>query len=112
MAEPELLTYVLSIECDSTAERATHAAYILTLILSYDCQSAPQHGKSWHLGLIGREAVRVAATLMTVAYGPADHAYKVAASAEGPASRGGRSRPIERQALFHRVPIRDMDMCM
>ena len=30
MAEPELLTYVLSIECDTTAERATHAAYILT----------------------------------------------------------------------------------
>ena len=95
MAEPELLTYDLSIECDTTAERATHEAYILTLILSCDCQSAPQHSKSWHLGLIGREAVRVAATLMTVAYGPADHAYEVAAAAEGPASRGGRSRPID-----------------
>ena len=95
MAEPELLTYDLSIECDTTAERATHEAYILTLILSCDCQSAPQHSKSWYLGLIGREAVRVAATLMTVAYGPADHAYEVAAAAEGPASRGGRSRPID-----------------
>ena len=54
--------------------------------------------------------MRVAATLMTVAYGPADHAYKVAASAEGPASRGGRSRPIVRQALFHRVPIREKEL--
>ena len=53
MAEPELLTYVLPIDCDTTAERATRAAYILTLILSCDYQSAPQHGKSWHLGLIG-----------------------------------------------------------
>ena len=96
MAEPELLTYALPIECDTTAERATHEACILTLILSCDCRSAPQHSKSWHLvGLIGREAVRVAATLMTVAYGPADHAYEVAAAAEGPASRGGRSRPID-----------------
>jgi hypothetical protein len=84
LAEPELLTYDLSIECDTTAERATHEAYILTLILSCDCQSAPQHSKSWHLGLVGHEAVRVAATLMTVAYGPADHAYEVAAAAEGP----------------------------
>jgi hypothetical protein len=110
LAEPELLTYVLPIECDTTAERATQAAYILTLILSCDYQSAPQHGKNWHLGLIGREAVRVAATLMTVAYSPADHAYKVAASAEGPASRGGRSRPIDRQALFHRIPIREKEL--
>ena len=108
MAEPELLTYVLPIDCDTTAERATRAAYILTLILSCDYQSAPQHGKSWHLGLIGREAVRVAATLMTVAYGPADHAYKVAASAEGPASRGGRSRPIERQGRSRSVGQRSM----
>ena len=91
MAEPELLTYALPIEYDTTAERATHEAYILTLMLSCDCQSAPQHSKSWYLGLIGR----VAATLMTVAYGPADHAYEVAAAAEGPASRGGRSRPID-----------------
>ena len=110
MAAPELLTYVLPIDCDTTAERATRAAYILTLILSYDCQSAPQHSKSWHLGLIGREAMRVAATLMTAAYGPADHAYEVAASAEGPASRGGRSRPIDREALFHRVPIREKEL--
>ena len=35
-AEPELLTYALPIEYDTTAERATHEAYILTLILSCD----------------------------------------------------------------------------
>ena len=56
-----------------------------------------------NLGLIGREAVRVAATPMTVAYGPADHAYEVAASAEGPVGRGGRSRPIASFGLFHGV---------
>jgi len=58
--------------------------------------------------------VRVAATLKTVAYIALffnnGHAYEVAASAEGPASRGGRSRPIVRQALFHRVPIREKEL--
>ena len=103
MAEPELLTYVLPIECDTTAERATRAAYILTLILSYDCQSAPQHVKSWNLGLIGHGVARVAGTPMTVAYGPADHAYEVAASAEGPVGRGGRSRPIASFGLFRAI---------
>ena len=58
---------------------------------------------SWHLGQIGREAARVAGAPMTVAYGPADHAYEVAASAEGPAGRGGRSRPIASFGLFHGV---------
>ena len=95
MAELVLLTYVLPIDCDTTAERATQAAYILTLILSCDYQSAPQHGKSWHLGLIGREDSRVAGAPTTVAYGPRDHTYEVAASAEHSTSRAGRSRPIE-----------------
>ena len=45
----------------------------------------------------------MAATPMTVAYGPADHAYEVAASAEGPVGRGGRSRPIASFGLFHGV---------
>ena len=36
-----------------------------------------------------------------VAHGPADHAYEVAASAEGPVGRGGRSRPIASFGLFH-----------
>ena len=40
---------------------------------------------------------------MTVAYGPADHAYEVAASAEGPVGRGGRSRPIASFGLFHAI---------
>ena len=103
MAVPEVLTYIVPIKCDTTAERATHEAYILTLILSCDCQSAPQHGKSWNLGLIGREATRVAGAPMTVAYGPADHAYEVAASAEGPVGRGGRSRPIASFGLVHAI---------
>ena len=46
------------------------------------------------------EAARVAGTPMMVAYGPADHAYEVAASAEGPVGRGGRSRPIASFVLF------------
>ena len=83
-AEPERLTCALTIDCDHLGERTASAAYILTLKVSYDCRPAPQHVMSWNLGLIGREAVRVAATLMTVAYGPADHAYEVAAAAEGP----------------------------
>ena len=109
-AEPERLTYVLTIDCDHLGERTASAAYILTLKVSYDCRLAPQHVMSWHLGQIGRGAARVAGAPMTVAYGPADHAYEVAASAEGPASRGGRSRPIVRQALFHRVPIREKEL--
>ena len=60
---------------------------------------------SWHLGQIGREAARVAGALMTVAYGPADHAYEVAASAEGPVGRGGRSRPIASFGLFHAITV-------
>ena len=60
----------------------------------YDCRPAPQHVMSWHLSQIGREAARVAGAPMTVAYGPANHAYEVAASAEGPVGRGGRSRQI------------------
>ena len=58
---------------------------------------------SWHLGQIGRGAARVAGTPMTVAYGPADHAYEVAASAEGPVGWGGRSRPIASFGLFHAI---------
>ena len=58
---------------------------------------------SWHLGQIGRGAVRVAGAPMTVAYGPVDHAYEVAASAEGPVGRGGRSRPIASFGLFHAI---------
>jgi hypothetical protein len=60
---------------------------------------------SWNLGLIGREAARVAGAPMTVAYGPADHAYEVAASAEGPVGRGGRSRPIASFGLFHAITV-------
>ena len=93
-AEPERLTGVLTIDCDHLGERTASAAYILTLKVSYDCRPAPQHVMSWHLGQIGRGSARVAGTPMTVAYGPADHAYEVAASAEGPVGRGGRSRPI------------------
>ena len=59
-AESERLTCVLTIECDHLGERTASAAYILTLKVSYDCRPAPQHGKSWHLGLIGREDSRVA----------------------------------------------------
>ena len=58
---------------------------------------------SWHLGQIGRGAARVAGTPMTVAYGPADHAYEVAASAEGPMGRGGRPRPIASFELFRAI---------
>ena len=99
-AEPERLTCVLAIDCDHLGERTASAAYILTLKVSYDCRPAPQHVMSWHLGQIGREAARVAGAPMTVAYGPADHAYEVAASAEGPVGRGGRSRPIASFGLF------------
>ena len=102
-AEPERLTYVLAIDCDHLGERTANAAYILTLKVSYDCRPAPQHVMSWHLGQIGREAARVAGAPMTVAYGPADHAYEVAASAEGPVGRGGRSRPIASFGLFHAI---------
>ena len=91
----ELLTYVLPIECDPLAERAARPAYILTLKVSCDRDAAPQHGKSWHMGLIGREDSRVAGAPTTVAYGPRDHTYEVAASAEHSTSRAGRSRPIE-----------------
>ena len=58
---------------------------------------------NWNLGQIGREAARVAGAPMTVAYGPADHAYEVAASAEGPVGRGGRSRPIASFGLFRAI---------
>ena len=102
-AEPERLTYVLTIDCDHLGERTANAAYILTLKVSYDCRPAPQHVMSWHLGQIGREAARVAGAPMTVAYGPADHAYEVAASAEGPVGRGGRSRPIASFGLFRAI---------
>ena len=102
-AEPERLTCVLTINCDHLGERTANAAYILTLKVSYDCRPAPQHVMSWHLGQIGREAARVAGAPMTVAYGPADHAYEVAASAEGPVGRGGRSRPIASFGLFHEI---------
>ena len=94
-AEPERLTYVFTIDCDHLGERTANAAYILTLKVSYDCRPAPQHGKSWHLGLIGREDSCVAGAPTTVAYGPRDHTYEVAASAEHSTSRAGRSRPIE-----------------
>ena len=102
-AEPERLTGVLTIYCDHLGERTASAAYILTLKVSYGCRPAPQHVMSWHLGQIGRGAARVAGAPMTVAYGPADHAYEVAASAEGPVGRGGRSRPIASFGLFHGV---------
>ena len=104
-AEPERLTYVLTIDCDHLGERTANAAYILTLKVSYDCRPAPQHVMSWHLGQIGRGAARVAGAPMTVAYGPADHAYEVAASAEGPVGRGGRSRPIASFGLFHAITV-------
>ena len=42
---------------------------------------------------------------MMVAYGQADHAYEVAASAEGPVGRGGRSRPIASFGLFHAITV-------
>ena len=102
-AEPKRLTYVLTIDCDRLGERTANAAYILTLKVSYDCRPAPQHVMSWHLGQIGRGAVHVAGSPTTVAHGPADHAYEVAASAEDPASRVGRSRPIASFGLFHGV---------
>ena len=104
-AEPERLTCVLTIDCDHLGERTASAAYILTLKVSYDCRPAPQHVMSWHLGQIGRGAARVAGAPMTVAYGPADHAYEVAASAEGPVGRGGRSRPIASFGLFHAITV-------
>ena len=104
-AEPERLTCVLAIDCDHLGERTASAAYILTLKVSYDCRPAPQHVMSWHLGQIGRGAARVAGAPMTVAYGPADHAYEVAASAEGPVGRGGRSRPIASFGLFHAITV-------
>ena len=102
--------YVLTIDCDHLGEFAARTAYILILKVSRHCHSAPQHGKSWNMGLIGRGTVHVVGVPTTVGHGPADHAYEVATSAEGPASRGGRSRPIVRQALFHRVPIREKEL--
>ena len=102
-AEPERLTCVLAIDCDHLGERTASAAYILTLKVSYDCRPAPQHVMSWHLGQIRRGAVHVAGVPTTIAHDPADHAYEVAASAEDPASRVGRSRPIASFGLFHRV---------
>ena len=104
-ADPVRLTCVFTIDCDHLGERTASAAYILTLKVSYDCRPAPQHVMSWNLGLIGREAARVAGAPMTVACGPADHAYEVAASAEGPVSRGGRSRPIASFGLFHAITV-------
>ena len=110
-AEPERLTCVLTIDCDHLGERTASAAYFLTLKVSYDCRPAPQHVMSWHLGQIGRGAPRacgVAGTPMMVAYGPADHAYEVAASAEpaeGPVGRGGRSRPIASFGLFRAITL-------
>ena len=109
-AEPERLTYVLTIDCDHLGERTANAAYILTLKVSYDCRpaagSAARHElAAWHLSQIGRGAARVAGAPMTVAYGPADHAYEVAASAEGPVGRGGRSRPIASFGLFHEITV-------
>ena len=71
--------------------------------MSYDCRPAPQHVMSWHLGQIRRGAVHVAGVPTMVAHGPADHTYEVAASAEDPASRVGRSRPIASFGLFHGV---------
>ena len=64
------------------------------------------------MGLIGRGTVHMAGvpTSTTVGNGPADHAYEVATSTEGPASRGGRSRPIVRQAPFHRVPVCEKEL--
>jgi hypothetical protein len=102
-AELERLAYVFTINCDHLGERTASAAYILTLKVSYDCRPAPQHVMSWHLGQIRRGAVHVAGVPTTVAHGPADHAYEVAASAEDPASRVGRSRPIASFGLFHGV---------
>ena len=58
---------------------------------------------SWQLGQIGRGAARVAGTPTTVAYGLAEHAYEVVASAEGPVGRGGRSRQIASFGLFHAI---------
>ena len=104
-AEPERLTYILTIDCDHLGERTASAAYILTLKVTYDCRPAPQHVMNWNLGQIGREAARVAGAPMTVAYGPADHAYEVAASAEGPVGRGGRSRPIASFGLFRAITV-------
>ena len=65
------------------------------------------------MGLIGRGTAaygRRAHVPTTVGNGPSDHAYEVATSAEGPASRGGRSRPIVRQAPFHRVPVCEKEL--
>ena len=66
--------YVSTIDQAHLGELTARMAYILILKVTRHYHSAPQHGKSWHLGLIGREAVRVAATLMMLAYHPADHA--------------------------------------
>ena len=55
------------------------------------------------MGLIGRGTVHMAGVPKTVGNGPADHAYEVAASAEGPVGRGGRSRPIASFGLFHEI---------
>ena len=102
--------YVLTIDCAHLGELAARAAYILILKVSRHCHSAPQHGKSWNMGLIGRGTVHMAGVPTTVGNGPAGHAYEVATSAEGSASRGGRSRPIVRQAPFHRVPVCEKEL--
>ena len=49
--------YVLTIDCAHLGELAARAAYILILKVSRHCHSAPQHGKSWNMGLIGRGTV-------------------------------------------------------
>ena len=102
-AEPERLACVLTIDCDHLGEWTASAAYIMTLKVSYDCRPAPQHVMSWYLGQIRRGSVHVAGVPTTIAHGPADHAYEVAAAAEDPASRVGRSRPIASFGLFHGV---------
>ena len=104
-AEPERRTCVFTIDCDPLGERTASAAYILTLKVTCDCRPAPQLVMNWNLGQIGRVAAHMAGAPMTVAYGPADHAYEVAASAEGPVGRGGRSRPIASFGLFHEITV-------
>jgi hypothetical protein len=68
--------------CAHLGELAARAAYMYILILkvSRHCCSAPQHGKSWNMGLIGRGTVHMAGVPKTVGNGPADHAYEVATS--------------------------------
>ena len=64
-----------------------------------------EHGPDWPW-----DRVHAAGVPTTVGNGPAGHAYEVATSAEGSASRGGRSRPIVRQAPFHRVPVCEKEL--